>query len=78
MEKKTEQKKPEQLIEEIKDAYRRLFRTDDGKIVNEDLSKFCRYNKYLTDQNSKQEDLWINEGKRRVYLEIQFMMERKK
>jgi hypothetical protein len=67
----TAHKKNEAERKSLKLAYDRVFRTEDGKKVLEDLKKFCGY-----DQTSICEATWnpyqtfFAEGKRRVYLRI--------
>lgn len=59
-------------------AYKRLFKTDDGKVVLEDLERFCGfYNTSVSEQDPNAYQTFFNEGKRRVYLRISGMIRRK-
>jgi len=52
-------------------AYKRLFMTDDGKIVLKDLESFCGFRRpSYNEQHPNALQTHINEGKRRVYLRI--------
>ena len=56
---------------ELKYAYGRLFKTDDGKIVKEDLERYCGFlNTSVSQQSPDAYQTFFNEGKRRVYLRI--------
>jgi Ca2+-binding EF-hand superfamily protein len=71
-EQKIENEKKQQ---ELKSAYRRLFDSDDGKIVGEDLERFCGFlNTSVSQQSPDAYQTFFNEGKRRVYLRIIGMM----
>ena len=60
---------------ELKNAYGRLFKTDDGKIVKEDLERFCGFlNTSVSQQSPDAYQTFFNEGKRRIYLRIIGMM----
>lgn len=59
-------------------AYKRLFSTDSGKIVLNDIMSFCGYDKtsvYESDPNPYQ--TMFMEGKRRVALRIKSTLEEK-
>ena len=49
-------------------SYKRLFDTEDGKKIMQDLEKFCRYN--ATTRGNSPSDTEYNEGKRVVVLRI--------
>jgi len=69
----------EQKREELAQAYKRLFMTDDGKRVLKDLEKFCGfYNTSVHEYNPNELQTFFAEGKRRVYLRIQGFLRRKK
>ena len=68
----------EKKRQELAQAYKRLFQTDDGKIVLEDLEKFCGFLKTSTNVEWNPYYVMFAEGKRRVYLRIHSMIERKK
>ncbi len=52
-------------------AYKRLFMTDDGKIVKADLEVFCGFRRpSYSEQKPNALQTATNEGKRRVYLRI--------
>lgn len=59
---------------ELKRAYRRLFMTDDGKMVREDLESFCGFLKTSTNVEWNPYYVMFAEGKRRVYLRIHSMI----
>ena len=53
-------------------AYKRLFATDDGKIVKEDLDVFCnKWNSCVNEQYPNALQTHFNLGKRRVLLRIE-------
>jgi len=61
-------------LDELKDAYYRLFNTDDGKRVFGDLRKACGQDHTSVDeQNPNALQTAFREGKRRIYLRIQSM-----
>ncbi len=61
---------------ELKNAYGRLFKTDDGKIVKDDLEKVCGFlNTSVSERDPNAYQTFFNEGKRRVYLRIIGMIE---
>jgi len=61
----------EKKRQELAQAYKRLFQTDDGKTVQEDLEKFCGFRKpSVSEQRPNALQTHFNEGKRRVYLRI--------
>ena len=68
----------EKKRKELAQAHKRLFMTDDGKIVLEDLERFCGfYNTSVSEQNPNSLQTFFAEGKRRVYLRISSMIRRK-
>ena len=77
--------KPEQQLaenekqrQELIHAYRRLFKTDDGKTILEDLEKFCGFNNTsVSEQDPNAYQTFFNEGKRRVFLRINGFLRRK-
>jgi len=66
---KTEQ----ELFEALKRKYMRLFSTDDGKAVLEDLRQRCF--KYTTTYGGSYQDALVNEGKRQSLLHIETMID---
>lgn len=65
----------EKQKEELKQAYYRLFQTDDGKKVKADLERLCcvRHTSVSSEREPNALSVLFNEGKRRVFLHIQFM-----
>ena len=62
---------------ELKHAYKRLSKTDDGKMVFEDLEKFCGFmNTSVSEQNPNALQTMFAEGKRRVFLRINGMVKK--
>lgn len=56
---------------ELVQAYKRLFMTDDGKRVLQDLENFCGFNATSVAERSPNTlQTFFAEGKRRVYLRI--------
>lgn len=61
----------EKKCQELKQAYRRLYQSDDGKIVYEDLEKFCGFNNTsVSERDPNAYQTFFVEGKRRVFLRI--------
>ena len=59
-------------------AFKRLFATDDGKIVLADLESFCNFRRpSYNEQHPNALQTHINEGKRRVYLRIDGFLRKK-
>jgi len=59
-------------------AYKRFSGTDDGKVILEDLSKFCgQYNSCMNEQSPDAFQTFIMLGKRRVFLRIHGMINKK-
>lgn len=68
----------EKEMKERAQAYKRLFQTDDGKLVLEDLERFCGFhNTSVSEQSPDAYQTFFNEGKRRVYLRINGFIRRK-
>lgn len=64
---------------ELKQAYWRLFQTDDGKRVYGDLGKFCGQDRPSVCEHSPNSlQTHFNEGKRRVFLRINSMISKEK
>lgn len=62
---------------ELARAYKRLFRTDDGKMVAKDLDSFCGFHRpSVSEQNPNALQTHFNEGKRRVFLRIDGFLHR--
>ena len=60
-------------------AYYRLFNTDDGKIVLDDLRKICNYdNTCVCEQSPDALQTMFKEGERRVFLHINSYIEQGK
>ncbi len=64
----------EKQRKELASAYKRLFKTDDGKIVKEDLESFCGFLKTSTNVEWNPHYVMFAEGKRRVFLRIYSMI----
>ena len=64
----------EKKRQELKQAYKRLFQTDDGKTVREDLESFCGFLKTSTNVEWNPYYVMFAEGKRRVFLRIHSMI----
>ena len=63
---------------ELVSAYKRFSQTDDGKVIMEDLERFCGFNNTSVSERDPNElQTFFAEGKRRVYLRIQGMLRRK-
>ena len=60
----------EKKRQELKQAYKRLFKTDDGKTIKKDLESFCGFLKTSTNNEWNPYYVMFAEGKRRVYLRI--------
>ena len=56
---------------ELKQAYFRLFNTDDGKVILKDLRSFCGQDRSsVCEQSPNESQTMFSEGKRRVFLRI--------
>ena len=65
----------EKRRDELSCAYKRLFVTDDGKVVLKDLGIFCHENSScVNEQNPNQLQTFYESGKRRVLLRINGML----
>ena len=64
----------EKKRQELKQTYFRLFNTDDGKAVLEDLESFCGFLKTSTNVEYNPYQTMFAEGKRRVFLRINSMI----
>lgn len=64
----------EKRRKELVSAYKRLFKTDDGKAVRKDLESFCGFLKTSTNVEFNPYYVMFAEGKRRVYLRINSMI----
>ncbi len=64
----------EKRRKELASAYKRLFKTDDGKVVREDLESFCGFLKTSTNAEWNPYYVMFAEGKRRVFLRIYSMI----
>ncbi len=63
---------------ELIHAYKRFSKTDDGKVICEDLSKFCGYdNTCFNEQNPNSLRTMFDLGKRRVFLRVNGMINKK-
>lgn len=68
----------EKIRRELAQAYKRWSKTDDGKIILEDLEKFCNANKTCVCEHSPNALQTQYEcGKRRVILRIHGFLRRK-
>ncbi len=68
----------EKKRQELAQAYKRFSQTEDGKIVLEDLERFCGYRTTsVCEQDPNELQTFFSEGKRRVYLRINSMIELK-
>lgn len=58
--------------------YQKVFESDAGKKVLEDLKLFCNFeNSSVCEQNPNPMQTFYNEGKRRVFLRILWQLKRK-
>lgn len=65
----------EKEINQIARCYKNVFGSEDGKKVLESLSKFCNAdNSSVCEQNPNALQTFYNEGKRRVFLRIQWFL----
>lgn len=64
----------EKYRKELASAYKRLFKTNDGKIILKDLTSFCGFLKTSTNVEFNPYYVMFAEGKRRVYLRIHSMI----
>ncbi len=65
----------EKIRSELRHAYRRMAKTDDGKIVMADLERFCGFwNTSVSEQSPNALQTMFAEGKRRVFLRISGMI----
>ena len=67
----------EKKRQELMQAYKRLFQTDDGKMILEDLERFCGFLKTSTNVQWNPYQTMFSEGKRRVFLRIDSMLRRR-
>ena len=67
----------EKIRNELSQAYKRLFVTDDGKKVLADLESFCSFRKTSISTEWNPYQTMYVEGERRVYLHIDSMIRRK-
>jgi len=59
-------------------AYKDLFESENGKLVLKDLESFCGQNtSSVCEQSPNELQTFFAEGKRRVYLRIQWWLNRK-
>ena len=66
-----QQAENEKRVKELKHAYGRMSKTDDGKMVMADLEKFCGFwNTSVSEQDPNAMQTMFAEGKRRVYLRM--------
>ena len=64
--------------DKITSAYKHLFETENGKVVLSDLESFCGYNRSsVCEQHPDTNQTMYAEGKRRVYLRIRNILDRK-
>lgn len=79
MKKKDPEKTPEQQQEEelehLERCYNRVFSTDDGKVVLEDIAAYCSvHTSTFNEGPGATEAMLINEGSRRIFLRIAQMI----
>lgn len=75
IENQLKQKQAEKELNDLALCYKRIFGSDDGKKVLESLSKFCNMdNTSVCEQNPNALQTFFNEGKRRVFLRIQWFL----
>lgn len=68
----------EKQRQELIQAYKRLFQSDDGKIVKKDLESFCGFLRPSVSEHSPNSlQTHFNEGKRRVFLRINGFLNQK-
>jgi len=64
-----------EALNRLVQSYKRLFNSDDGKIVLADLQRFCGYNHTsVCEQSPDALQTFFAEGKRRVFLRIWSMI----
>lgn len=64
---------------ELERAYKRFSKTDDGKVILEDLERFCGQNRpSASEQSPNSLQTHFNEGKRRVFLRINGFLRKEK
>lgn len=63
-----------EAVKKLKKNYKQTFDTESGKKVLADLAKFCNYNNTSVEEPINEFKTVFNEGKRRAYLRILFMI----
>ena len=70
-------KQLEKQIKELKDAYKRIFNSDEGKIIISDLEKRCHFLSTTNVKGDSHESAYM-EGQRSVLLFIKSMLQNEK
>ena len=66
----------EKQVKELKDAYKRIFNSDEGKIIISDLEKRCHFLSTTNVKGDSHESAYM-EGQRSVLLFIKQMLQTK-
>ena len=66
----------EKQVKELKDAYKRIFNSDEGKIIISDLEKRCHFLSTTNVKGDSHESAYM-EGQRSVLLFIKSMLQKK-
>ena len=69
-------KQLEKQIKELKDAYKRIFNSDEGKLILSDLEKRCHFWSTTNVKGDSHESAYM-EGQRSVLLFIKSMLQKK-
>ena len=69
-------KQLEKQIKELKDAYKRIFNSDEGKLILSDLEKRCHFWSTTNVKGDSHESAYM-EGQRSVLLFIKQMLQKK-
>ena len=67
----------EKQVKELKDAYKRIFNSDEGKIIISDLEKRCHFWSTTNVKGDSHESAYM-EGQRSVLLFIKSMLQNEK
>jgi hypothetical protein len=67
----------EKQVKELKDAYKRIFNSDEGKIIISDLEKRCHFLSTTNVKGDSHESAYM-EGQRSVLLFIKSMLQNEK
>jgi len=67
----------EQKNKELADCYKRMAKTDDGKIIMADLEIFCGAKRIAADKDWNAYKTFFHDGMRNIYLYINTKIDRK-